>query len=70
MNPTHPRCASDTCVRCRKKFSTGDRSQIVMIVDKVGRNPKTQEIGAFLSEQFELAHIDCADVGLSGRIIS
>jgi hypothetical protein len=64
-----PRCDSQQCVRCRKRLSPGDRVQLVMIVEKLGRNPATKELGAFLSPEFEMAHIDCNDTSLNGRVI-
>lgn len=50
----------------------GDRVTIVYIVQKVGKNPdsKRLDIGAYLSEDFELAHITCSDPGLEARILT
>ena len=67
--PRYPRCSTDTCVRCRKKLGASDRVQVAMIVDKIGRNPTTREVGAFLSEEFELLHVNCTDTTLSGQVI-
>jgi hypothetical protein len=67
---TLPRTDASTCVVCRKKFTPGDRVTTCFIVEKIGRNPETREFGAFLSENFEMAHINCADPALSGRVIS
>jgi hypothetical protein len=42
------------------------------IVQKIGKNPEAKafDFGAFLSEEFELVHIRCADPGLEGKIIT
>lgn len=66
----YPRGNGDTCIRCKRKFERGDRVQIVHIVMRTGPslvNPR--EVGAWLSEEFELAHADCADTSLDGTII-
>lgn len=65
----HPRCNTDTCIRCRKKLEPGDRVTPCMIVEQVGRNQTTRELGAFLSSEFELSHIDCRDRALTGQLI-
>jgi hypothetical protein len=64
----HPRCSGNTCVRCRKLFNPGDRVAPVFLVTGVGRNELTREFGAFLSEEFEMAHIACHDPQLTGVI--
>ena len=55
-----------TCAVCRKQFKPGDRISTVYIVMSVGRNPGNKEFGSFLSEEFEMAHINCADPQLMG----
>jgi hypothetical protein len=68
----HARFDSDTCSRCKQKLRPGDRVVSVFIVQKIGRNPDAQtpwDKGAFLSDEFELAHASCADAGLEGIII-
>lgn len=71
MNPLTPRVDTDTCVCCRKKLKPGDRVQIAQIVASIGRNQAAGGMmGAYISEEFELAHINCSDVSLSGRVIA
>lgn len=70
MAPIAQRVATSLCARCRKPFFPGDRVQVCYIVEKVGRNMETKDVGAWLHESFELAHIDCADPGLDGKIIT
>lgn len=68
--PIHPRGNADTCMKCKKKFEMGDRVQMALIVVGTGRNPKNpRELGAMLSEEFELVHINCADPQLSSALI-
>lgn len=68
--PLAPRSDTSICVSCRKKFNPGDRVQIVHIVVNTGRNPAHGNIpGAWLSEEFEIAHFTCADATLSSVII-
>ena len=68
--PLHPRGNADTCIKCRKKFVAGDRVQIVHIVTGTGRNPRNpRELGAFLSDEFEMSHASCLDPQLSSEII-
>jgi hypothetical protein len=55
-----------TCAVCRKQFKPGDRVSTAFIVQSVGRNPSNKEFGAFLSEEFEMVHITCADPQLMG----
>lgn len=66
------RTGTDRCARCRKALSPGERVTVAYIVQKVGRNPesKTLDLGAFLGEDFELAHVSCADPGLEGTLIT
>lgn len=63
---------TDRCAKCRRQFMPGDRVCMVNIVQKVGKNPDSKrfDIGAYLSEDFELAHITCADPGLEAKIIT
>lgn len=69
--PLYPRCSADLCVRCRKKLDPGDRVTIVHIVEKVMRNPTNPlQMGAMLSGEFEMSHVDCADTSLEGRLIT
>lgn len=69
--PLYPRCSPDLCVRCRKKFGMGDRVALVHIVTAVGKNPDNPaQMGAWLSSEFEMAHIDCADAALNGRMLA
>jgi len=68
--PAYPRSAPNLCIRCRKVFERGDRVQIVHIVSSVGKNPDNpMQMGAWLSAEFELAHVECADRGLEGVVI-
>jgi hypothetical protein len=36
---------------------------------KTGRNEATRELGAFLSDEFELSHVNCADPQLVGQVV-
>ena len=65
----HPRCDSTTCIQCRRAFQPGDRITVAHIVVKTGRNEATRELGAFLSDEFELSHVNCADPQLSGQVV-
>lgn len=66
-----PRIDGDTCVRCRKKFMSGDRITPAMIVVSRGRHPDNpREVGVHMSSEFELAHIDCHDPALTVPILS
>ncbi len=58
------------CAKCRKQFSPGDRVVTAFIVQKVGRNMETKDMGAWLGEDFELIHAACPDPGLEGTLIS
>jgi hypothetical protein len=65
------RVPTTTCATCRKQFKPGDRVVTVFIVQNLGRNPAARaELGAFLGEDFELAHQDCRNPGLDGRLIT
>jgi len=57
------------CAVCHKFFNPGDRVITVYIVQKTGRNMETRDMGAWLGEDFELAHAACADPGLEGNVI-
>lgn len=72
MATLRQKVGTDKCAKCRKTFMPGDRVTVVYIVQHVGKNPESKrtDIGAFLSEDFELAHITCADPGLEGQIIT
>lgn len=68
--PLHPRCSPDLCIRCRKKFAPGDRVVIVHIVQTILKNPDNPlQMGAMLSGEFEMGHVECADTSLEGRLI-
>jgi hypothetical protein len=69
MATTYQRTAVTECAKCHKQFQPGDRAIMLAIVVKLGRNPTTHEMGAMLSEDFELMHASCADPGLEGKII-
>lgn len=69
MSALHPRTDGSTCVRCRKLFKPGDRAMPCMIVLSVGRNPQTRELGANISSEFEMTHIDCHDPQLTAAIL-
>ena len=58
-----------TCARCRQQFKPGDRVQTAFIVQKIGRNPDTKELGAMLGEDFELTHADCKNTSLDPRLV-
>ena len=64
-----PRHDSSRCAKCRKPFKAGDRVVVVHIVMKAGFNPANRETGAWLSEEFELAHAMCDNPALEGQII-
>jgi hypothetical protein len=57
------------CAKCRQMFNPGDRVTTAYIVQKIGRNPESREMGALLGEDFELVHVSCVDHGLEGRLI-
>ena len=54
------------CARCRKRVEPGDRVIAAHIVQKIGRNPETKDIGAWIGEDFEFVHAACTDPALSG----
>lgn len=64
-----PRHDSSRCAKCRKSFKAGDRVVVVHIVMKAGFNPASRETGAWLSEEFELAHAMCENPALEGQIL-
>lgn len=57
------------CAKCRKMLEPGDRVATAFIVQKIGRNPESRELGALLGEDFELVHVSCVDGALEGRLI-
>lgn len=68
--PLHPRCGSDTCVKCRKKFKPGDRVFIANIVEKIGANPSNiKEHGSWFSGEFEVVHVVCDDPQINTSVI-
>jgi hypothetical protein len=68
--PLHPRGNADTCIKCKRKFMPGDRVQMVFIVRQVGMNPHNpREMGAWLGDEFEMAHETCEDPQLEGTMI-
>ncbi len=69
MNEHRQRVPTTQCAKCRKSFVPGDRVEVIYIVQKVGRNMETKDMGAWLGEDFELGHVVCADPGLIGKII-
>ena len=58
------------CAKCHRQFMPSDRVTVVYIVQKVGRNMETKDIGAWLRDDFELIHASCPDPGLDARIIT
>lgn len=58
-----------TCAKCRQPFHPGDRVATAYIIQKIGRNPETKELGAMLGEDFELTHCDCKNPQLDPRLI-
>lgn len=69
MASLHQRTASSECAKCHKPLVPGDRVVCVNIVHHVSRNPATRDIGAWMAEEFEVAHASCADPGLEGKLI-
>jgi len=68
--PLVPRCNADTCVKCRRKLAPGDRVTVVQIVEKLGVNPANRlQMGAWLTGEFEMTHVVCADPTLDNSII-
>lgn len=65
LKVTEPRCATDTCARCRRKFWPGERVAPIYIVLGTGRSESGQ-LGVELNMEFEVAHVDCADAKLEG----
>lgn len=70
MDILRQRVALTMCARCRKNIKPGDRVLAAHIVQKVGRNPETKDIGAWIGEDFEFVHASCTDTTLSGSLIS
>jgi hypothetical protein len=69
MDPHRQRVPLTMCARCRKQFKAGDRVLTAMIIQKIGYNPETKDVGAFLGGDFELVHASCPDPGLEGKVI-
>jgi hypothetical protein len=65
----HQRVPLTMCARCRKQLRPGDRVLTAMIIQKVGYNPETKDVGAFLGADFELVHASCPDPALEGKIL-
>ena len=63
------RVPATTCAKCRRQLGAGDRVSMAMIVQRVGRNPDSRELGALIGEDFELVHVDCRDPSLEGKLI-
>ncbi len=61
--PTH-------CIRCRKAFVREDRIITVFIVAGVGFDSQTNRFLPAAGEEYELAHLDCADPKMQGRVIT
>jgi hypothetical protein len=70
MDILRQRVPLTTCARCRKKLLPGDRVITAMIVQKVGYNADSKDMGAYLGHEFELTHVDCLDPSLAGKLIS
>jgi len=64
MPTLEQRTPTTTCAVCHKFFSPGDRVITIFIVQKIGPNMETHDTGAWLAEEFELAHAVCADPAL------
>lgn len=71
MAPLGQRVGTDKCAVCRKTFMPGDRAMQIFIVQKVAKNPAAGafDFGAYISHEFELGHVRCADPGLDATII-
>jgi hypothetical protein len=68
MDILNQRVPLTTCAKCRKLFKPGDRVLTAMIIQRVGYNQETRDIGAFLGESFELVHASCVDTALDGKV--
>lgn len=65
-----PHVNSEYCGKCRKKFEAGDRVTTAFIFAKRGVNPlNLGNTGVFLTEEFELVHIDCRDPQLKRGLL-
>jgi hypothetical protein len=67
-----PRHGADTCARCRNRFNPGDRVIQVWIVQSLGRTPNAAtpwDRGAWWGHEYEVAHVDCVDRALEGKVI-
>lgn len=62
----------DRCARCRLAFQQGDRIVTCFIVQHVSRNPaeQTLELQTYLNSDVELAHAECRDPSLDGRLVN
>lgn len=69
MDILRQRVALTTCARCRQPVKPGDRVLAAHIVQKVGRNPETKDIGAWIGEDFEFVHAACTDPTLDGKTL-
>lgn len=66
----YPRTNTGTCAKCKRRFNSADRVTPVYIVQEVGPDPKDpRQMGAWLGDEFEVAHINCEDPQLNGSII-
>lgn len=64
------RVALDTCARCRKKLSPGDRVLPAYIILKTNvRHPENKNLVSEMSGEFEFVHASCVDPTLDGKSI-
>lgn len=69
MAPLRQRVPTTLCARCRTLLKPGDRVTVAYIVQKVGRNIESKDMGAWLGEDFELIHAACTDPQLDGKVL-
>lgn len=69
MAALHQTVPTTTCAKCRRLFKPGDRVSPVYIIQKVGHNLETRDMGAWMGEDFELIHASCPDPGLEGKLL-
>jgi hypothetical protein len=63
------RAYTDICVRCNKPIARGHRVLQVLISDGRGVNPRDMgQRGLFISEEWEVVHVDCYDPYLRKRV--
>lgn len=64
--------ALSQCARCRLVIQASDRVVTCYIVQKVGIDPAKTSINpqTCLGDEIELAHADCRDPHLTGRLVS